>query len=66
MRGAHVTDDELARRLRPGGITRLDQVQCAVLERNGLISVLRREGNLDRRLVTDVPGTDQLTVRHPE
>lgn len=55
MRRAHVTEDELRQRLRLAGITRLEQVRCAVLERNGEISVLRRDGDLDPQLVTDVP-----------
>ncbi len=62
LRRAHVTPDELRQRLRLAGITRLDQVRCAVLERNGTISVLRRDGDLDPQLVADVPGAEQLTA----
>ena len=61
LRRAHVTTDELRQRLRLAGISRLDQVGCAVLERNGSISVLRRDVDLDPRLLADVPDADQLT-----
>jgi uncharacterized membrane protein YcaP (DUF421 family) len=61
LRRAHVTTDELRQRLRLAGISRLDQVGCAVLERNGSISVLRRDVELDPRLLADVPDVDQLT-----
>ncbi len=62
LRRAHVTEDELRQRLRLAGISRLDQVGCAVLERNGAISVLRRDLDLDPRLLADVPDADQLTA----
>lgn len=56
MRRAHVTEDELRQTLRLAGVTRLDEIRCAVLERNGAISVLRRDGELDPDLVCDLPG----------
>lgn len=55
MRRAHVTADELRQTLRLAGVTRFDQVRCVVLERNGAISVLRGEGELDLDLVADLP-----------
>jgi uncharacterized membrane protein YcaP (DUF421 family) len=65
LRQAHVTPDELRQRLRLAGITRLDQVGCAVLERNGAISVLRRDVDLDPQLMADVPGAERLIPPTP-
>lgn len=62
MRRAHVTEDELRQRLRLAGISRLEQVACAVLERNGQVSVLRRDAGLDPRLLADVPQQNRLAV----
>ncbi|HEX4251670.1 MAG TPA: YetF domain-containing protein [Pseudonocardia sp.] len=60
MRRARVTEDELNQRLRLAGITRLEQVGCVVFERNGQISVLRRDPGLEPRLLDDVPGAAGL------
>src|SRR4051812_8412685 len=60
LRRAHVSEDELRQRLRLAGVTRLEQVGCAVLERNGQISVLRRGDALDPRLLVDVPDVHRL------
>jgi uncharacterized membrane protein YcaP (DUF421 family) len=60
LRRARVTEDELRQRLRLAGISRLEQVGCVVLERNGQISVLRRDGDLDPRLLGDVPGAAEI------
>jgi uncharacterized membrane protein YcaP (DUF421 family) len=60
MRRARVTEDELKQRLRLAGISRLEQVGCVVLERNGQISVLRAGSGLDPRLLDDVPGAAGL------
>jgi uncharacterized membrane protein YcaP (DUF421 family) len=54
MRRARVNQDDLRQTLRLTGITRLDQVGCVVLERNGAISVLRSDGGLDPALVGDL------------
>jgi uncharacterized membrane protein YcaP (DUF421 family) len=62
LRRAQVTTDELRQRLRLAGITRLDEVGCAVLERNGSISVLRRDVDLDLELLSDVPDAHRLTA----
>jgi uncharacterized membrane protein YcaP (DUF421 family) len=61
MRRAHISEDELRQRLRLAGITRLEQVGCAVLERNGQISVLRRGAELDPWLLLDLPDVHRLT-----
>jgi uncharacterized membrane protein YcaP (DUF421 family) len=60
MRRARVTEDELRQRLRLAGISRLEQVGCVVLERNGQISVLRRDAGLDPWLLGDVPGAAEI------
>ena len=59
-----VSEDELRQRLRLAGICHLDEVQAAVLERNGAISVLRR-GPLSAELMEDVVD-GQRVVSGPE
>lgn len=49
----HVSEDELRQRLRLAGVGHLGEVQAAVLERNGAISVVRR-GPLSPELFSDV------------
>ncbi|HEX4357403.1 MAG TPA: YetF domain-containing protein [Pseudonocardia sp.] len=55
-RRARVTEDELRQRPRLAGISRLEEVGCVVLERNGQISVPRRDADLDPWPLDDVPG----------
>ena len=55
MRRAHVSADDLRQFLRLAGITRLSDVRYVVLERNGGLSVLRNDGELDAGLVADLP-----------
>ena len=62
MRRAGVTADDLRQTLRLAGIADLAQVRCAVLERNGAISVLRADVELDERVVADVPGLAAATA----
>jgi uncharacterized membrane protein YcaP (DUF421 family) len=52
MRRARVTDDEMRQQLRLAGITSMSQVACAILERNGQISVL--QGSVDPELLADL------------
>lgn len=54
MRRARVTEDDLRQSLRLTGITRLSQVRYVVLERNGAISVLRGDGDVDPLLLADL------------
>jgi uncharacterized membrane protein YcaP (DUF421 family) len=55
LRRAHVSDADLRQALRLAGISRVAQVRCVVLERNGQISVLRADGDLDPDIVADIP-----------
>jgi uncharacterized membrane protein YcaP (DUF421 family) len=56
VRRVRISDDELRQSLRLAGLSRMEQVGRLVLERNGQISVLRRDDDLDPRIVADVPG----------
>lgn len=60
----HVSEDELRQRLRLAGVCHLDEVQAAVLERNGAISVLRR-GPLSAELLEDVVDGPLVVGSHP-
>ena len=51
---ARVSDDELRQHLRLAGATTLAEVELAVLERTGQISVLRQSAVLDPWLVADL------------
>jgi uncharacterized membrane protein YcaP (DUF421 family) len=42
LRGAHMSDDDLAEDLRQKGIANLDEVEEARLERSGTVSVIKR------------------------
>jgi len=54
LRRAHVSEDELRQRLRLAGVRRLEEVGAVVLERNGVVSVLRRGADVDPWLLADV------------
>lgn len=54
MRRARVTEDDVRQALRLSGVTQLRQVRYVVLERNGAISVLRGDGDVDPHLVADL------------
>ena len=53
LQRGHVSEDELRQALRLAGVGHLEDVQAAVLERNGTISVIRR-GPLSPGLLADV------------
>lgn len=54
LRRARLGEDDLRQALRLAGVSRLDQIACVVLERNGEISVLRSEGGVDPILLADL------------
>lgn len=56
LRRARVGEDDLRQRLRLAGVTRREDVALAVLERNGVISVLRTAGEPDPWLTADLAG----------
>lgn len=60
LRAAHVAEDELRQRLRLAGIRSADEVRCVILERNGMVSVVRHGADLDPWLFSDVPGAQRL------
>lgn len=62
MRKAHVVEDEIRQVLRGAGIRQLAEVRCAILERNGSVSVLRHDDPIDPWLIADIDGArHQLT-----
>lgn len=62
LRTARIRRDELATALRTAGVSGLDEVACAVLEPNGVISVTRfdRSRPLDRALFDDIRGIERM------
>lgn len=65
VRAAHVREDELLGALRRAGIARMEEVACAVLEADGVISVTRLDARspLDRRLFAGVRGIELVPDR---
>ena len=55
MRRAHVVEDEIRYVLRRAGVRRLQDVHCVVLERNGSLTVVPDDPDLDPWLLEDVP-----------
>lgn len=62
LAAAHVAEDELRQRLRLAGIRSVREVRCVILERNGMVSVVRHGEQLDPWLFSDVPETDRLRI----
>lgn len=60
LRRNHLVEQELWPRLRLAGIRDRSEVACVILEPTGEISVLRRGGPLERRLMSDVRGAEHL------
>lgn len=60
LRSAHVVENELRAQLRQAGVRRYDDVACAILERTGSMSVLRRGESISAELLADVRGRDAL------
>ena len=60
MQRVHVTEDEVRLALRQVGVRRLEEVSCVVLERNGSVSVLTTQTQLDPWLVREVKGAEEL------
>lgn len=56
LRAAKVTRDDVLEGLRLAGVIRLDQVAAVIIERNGELSVLRRDGDVDPELLDNVVG----------
>ena len=59
-RKTRVTDQDLAFAFRRSGIAAPHQVQCAIMEPNGFISVIREGESLDPALLTGVVGQEFL------
>ena len=55
-----LTEADLRQSLRKAGITRLEQVEAVVLERDGSISVLRSDIPLDSYLLAGVAGCEEV------
>lgn len=55
LRLARMSEDDLRQRLRVAGVARLADVGCVVLERNGVVSVLRAGPEPDEWVLADVP-----------
>lgn len=62
LRAAHVSFEEIAERLRLEGLGGVEQAACVVLERNGELSVVPRDVDLDPELFTTVQGRERLPV----
>ena len=56
LRSAHLLEQEVRQKLRLAGVGSLAEVQCAVLERNGSISVIRRGTMMHPDVMADVTG----------
>jgi len=54
MRRAHVVEDEIRYVLRDHGVRRLQDVRCVVLERNGSLTVVHDDPDLDPWLLGDI------------
>ncbi|AHM60568.1 hypothetical protein D770_11555 [Flammeovirgaceae bacterium 311] len=68
LKRANITEADLLQNLRKNGITRLDQVQAVVMERDGSISVLKSGVPLDTYLLKGVkghPATGKIHVEPP-
>jgi uncharacterized membrane protein YcaP (DUF421 family) len=63
MRAAHVVEDELRQAARRAGARGLGEIRCAVLERNGAVSVVRAVEPLDPWLLDDIPGSGSSPPR---
>jgi uncharacterized membrane protein YcaP (DUF421 family) len=57
MRAAHVVEDEIRQAARRAGARGLGEVRCAVLERNGSVSVVRADEPVDAWLLQDIIGS---------
>jgi len=57
LRAAHMVEDELRQAARRAGVHGLHDVRCAVLERNGAVSVIRAGGPIDPWLLEDITGS---------
>ena len=53
---ARICEEDLRQLLRVAGVSRVADVSCVVLERNGLVSVLRSGPEPDGWVMADVPG----------
>ena len=65
---AKITEADLLQSLRQKGITRLDQIQAVVMERDGSISVLKSGEPLDPYMLKGVkghPSTGEIHVDPP-
>lgn len=60
LRRTHLTEEELSPALRLAGVRHRSEIACVVLEPTGELSVLRRGTRLDRALMADVRGAEQL------
>ncbi len=58
MRRVHVVEDEVRQAVRRAGARSLADVRCAVLERNGAVSVVRSDEPVDPWVLEDVAGRD--------
>jgi uncharacterized membrane protein YcaP (DUF421 family) len=63
LRSAHLGENELRAQLRQAGIRRYDDVACAILERTGSLSVLRRGETISAGLLADVRGREAVSPR---
>lgn len=60
LRQAHIVEDELRAKLRTAGVRSYDDVACAILERTGAVSVLRRGEAISPELLADVRGREAI------
>jgi len=56
LRLAHLNRTDLVVRLRRAGVTRLQDVELAIIERNGTLTVIRAGQPVDDEFLTDVVG----------
>ena len=62
LRRARLSDADLLEKLRMNGVTQLDQVRFAVMERSGGISVVTGDDPVDDELLEHVIGAEELAV----
>lgn len=60
LRRTHLSEEDLLAKIRLSGVRHRNQVACVILEPTGQISVLTRGVALDRGLLADVRGIEQM------
>lgn len=60
LKRTHLAPAEVYMALRKAGISRIDQVQCVILEATGHLSIIREGETIDPQLLRGVVGADRV------